>query len=556
MCPALAFGAEPLLPNLVADPPNNVTLETSSTEGGLKSSGEPKLLLRFNGYIHNVGPGALEFRGYRNSPSEPMKAFQRVYNSDGSYREEPSSAELVYATADGHEHWHLQRAAKYSLWNSARTAEAAPAQKVGFCLDDSEHVDPFGPGEAVYSEANGREFCRQHQPEATRLFEGISVGWRDRYDASLAFQWVDASSVLPGEYWLREDVNPTGVIKETGGPNQPTYATSHTIIPGFDALAQAPGTPAGKPVAITLTSQPWNDSATPKYTIVSGPQHGTLSTLVKNQLTYTPEAGYYGFDSFTFSAADPHSEFPRSPAVATVAIESGTGEPASVAIQGAPSSMIAGTSVQLSALVTRDSHPVTWSASAGSISAGGLYTAPSAPPTGGTVIVTAHTSRGAHDQATISILPVPAPESRPAAPLALSSPPPVIYPPHVILVGRRLLMTTRVSRAGRVRLSAYLGRHLLGTCVARTPANRNFTCRVTLDENIRLNARIGVLASLRIGRTVFMSVRRAAPVPRMRMTGSRPLHGHTAAAASLQFWCTPCLATSLPAHAGLSRAQA
>jgi hypothetical protein len=544
MLPGLAFAAQPLLPNTVADPPNNVTLETSSTEGGLKGSGEPKLLLRFNGYIHNVGPGPLEFRGFRNSPAEPMKAFQRVYNADGSSNEEPSSAELVYAMADGHEHWHLQRAARYSLWNSARTAEAAPAQKVGFCLDDSEHVDPFGPGEAVYSEANGREFCRQHQPEATRLFEGVSVGWRDRYRSDLAFQWVDASSVLPGEYWLREDVNPTGVIKETGGPNQPAYATSHTIIPGFDALAQVAGTPAGKPVAITLTSQAWNDSATPKYTIASQPQHGTLSALVKNQVTYTPEAGYYGVDSITFSAADPHSEFTHSPAVATVAIESGTGEPATVAIQGAPSSMIAGTSVQLSALVARDSHPVIWTASAGAISAGGLYTAPSAPPAGGTVTVTAQTSRGAHDQATISILPIPASEPLPAAPLAVTSRPPVIYPPQVILVGRRLLMTTRVSLAGRVRLSAYLGRHRLGTCVARTPANRSFTCRVTLDKKIRLNARIGVLASLRVGRTVFMSVRRAAPVPRMKMKGSTGLGMHTADLASTQFWCGPSMMES------------
>jgi hypothetical protein len=51
-----------LLPNIVADPPTNVTLETSTTEGGLKGSGEPKLLMRFNGYIHNVGPGALDRR--------------------------------------------------------------------------------------------------------------------------------------------------------------------------------------------------------------------------------------------------------------------------------------------------------------------------------------------------------------------------------------------------------------------------------------------------------------------------------------------------------------
>jgi len=407
--PRAAHAAEPtpLLPNIVADAPSNVSMETSTTEGGLKASGEAKLLLRFNGYIHNVGPGALDFRGYRKSSSEPMKAFQRVYNKDGTYKEEPSKAELVYATADGHEHWHLQRAAKYSLWNSAKTAEAAPAMKVGFCLDDSEHVESgIGPSTAVYSDANGREFCRRRQPQALNLFEGVSVGWRDLYSSGLAFQWVDASNVLPGEYWLREDVNPTGVIKETGGANTPTYAKSPTIIPGFDALAQSASTAVDQPKPLTLTSKAWKDSATPKYTIVSAPQHGQLGAVNKNQVTYTPAAGYSGVDSFTFSASDPNSPFPRHPAVATVSIEvTGPAQPA-VTIEGAPASMTAGTSVQLSAHVINDSPTVTWAASAGSITTGGLYTAPSEPPAGGSVVVTATTAKGAHDQRTIEIVSV------------------------------------------------------------------------------------------------------------------------------------------------------
>ncbi len=568
-----------LLPNIVADPPTNVTLETSTTEGGLKTSGEPKLLLRFNGYIHNVGPGALDFRGSRSSPSEPMKAFQRLYTAGGSFKEEPSSAELIYVTADGHEHWHLQRAAKYSLWNAEKTAEVTPAMKVGFCLDDSEHVETgIGPKEAVYSDSTGREFCRQHQPEATSLFEGVSAGWRDLYSSNLAFQWVEASNVLPGEYWLREDVNPTGVIKEAGGANAPAYASKATIIPGFNALAEATGTRTGEAKALALTSRAWNDSATPKYTIASQPSHGTLSAVSKNQVTYTPAPGYVGPDSFTYSAADPNSPFPTHPALATVSIEvseastqptpellagdatstytvgdqtaggreeafqftaksSGTIEelqfrtnastntgvtglslgvfaenagkpgevlgkatvsgrpatsswikvsglsvpvlsatkywlvalplgpsssflhynvavgsggsgnlesiatglstmtaesswatfnqgpvgfqaigtsggtqppppPPSVTIEGAPASMTAGTSMQLSANVSNDAPTVTWSASAGSITTAGLYTAPAEVPAGGSVTVTATSSKGAKAQRTIEITPV------------------------------------------------------------------------------------------------------------------------------------------------------
>jgi Big-like domain-containing protein/lysyl oxidase len=727
LCMALAGGAwaaEPELPNLVADPPSNVSLETSTTEGGLKEPGEAMLLLRFNGYIHNVGPGALDFRGSRKSSSEAMHAFQRVYYSDGSFKEEPSSAELVFATADGHDHFHLQHAAKYSLWNSSRTGEAAPAMKVGFCLEDSEHVEPaVGPKEAVYSEGTGRKFCRRGEPEALSLFEGISAGWRDLYESTLAFQWVDASSVLPGEYWLREDVNPAGVIKETGGANAPGYATGATIIPGFDALAQSGETRPGEPRTLTLTSKAWKDTATPRYTIVRQPSHGTLSAVSGNQVTYTPAAGYSGPDSFTFSAADPNSPFPRHPSTAPVAIQVGgsktllagdttstysegdqtpagheeafqftarswgtveelwfrtnetanpgitglslgvfsdkagtpgellgtataSGEPetstwikvgglatrvvagtkywlatlplggasnelhfnaaaakltgtgdvesgaggltklteesewkafnqgpvgfqargteaqATVAVSGAPSSMIVGTSVQLSALVTNDSPAVMWSASEGTVSASGLYTAPSSPPAGGAVTVTATSSRGAQGQTSIAILPVPPVEPHPAAvasstaevgttnpgggpsggpPGASPTIPPAVYRPGAVLIGHNLILTTKVTRAGRVRLTAYLGHRRLGSCAVQTPADRGFTCRVRLGRGIRLDAPISVLASLRIGTTLLDILRPAAPVPKMKMPTAGPSHAHAAVA---QFWCSPTMLES------------
>jgi hypothetical protein len=105
-------------------------------------------------------------------------------------------------------------------------------------------------------------------------------------------------------------------------------------------------------------------------------------------------------------------------------------------------------------------------------------------------------------------------------------------------------MTTKVGRAGKVRLTAYLGRHRLGTCAAQTPGGRSFTCRLTLEKSVRLSARIGILASLRAGGTVVNSLRPAAPVPRMNMKGSSGLGAHAAGASSRQFWCGPSLVES------------
>jgi hypothetical protein len=527
--PAHASAPTPLLPNLVADPPDNVSLGVSSET----PTGEPMpsaLLLRFNGYVHNVGPGALDFRGSREAPKTgnlafpAMNAIQRLYNGDGetgeTYEAEPSPAEMIYVNADGHHHWHLQRVAFYSLWNSEKTAEVAPAQKVGFCLEDSEHVEPsVGPSSPVYADnvPPYRDFCQEYKPEATSLFEGISPGWRDRYKSDLAFQWVDVSNVLPGSYWLREDVNTTGVIKEVGAVNTPAYAIKPTVIPGFDALPQSAGIPVGVSAeTLTLTSQAWGDSSTPKYTIVSQPAHGTLSAVSANQVTYTPAPGYGGSDSFTFAAADPNSAFPLSPAVATVSIDVAVPPQPSVEISGAPSSMIAGTSVQLSATVTNDSGGVAWSASAGTITAGGLYTAPATRPAAGVAIVKAQSESGVNDQDTIAILPVPTPAPAPEAGSGASAS--ILSTPRAVLIGRKLIMTTKVMRAGRIRLSAYLRGHRLGTCVARTPSDRTFTCRLTLPPRVSLHARISIWATLRIGHRLLQRVRPAAAIAPMKMS--------------------------------------
>jgi Lysyl oxidase/Bacterial Ig domain len=618
---AHAAGGPALLPDLVADPPDGVEVKPYSSEG------TTRLLLRFNGYIHNKGPGAVDFRGSRTavklSPANeqklkedeeqkkavspeieqqlaasPMHAFQRLFttkegeeetNIERSHVDETSSAELLYSNADGHNHWHLQRAAKYSLWNSAKTAEVAPAQKVGFCLDDSEHVDKDkGPANPVYSDnvAPFREFCEQYHPNATSLFEGISPGWRDKYSSNLTFQWVDASNVLPGEYWLREDVNPLGVVKETSSANVPVYATKATVIAGFDAIAQNVATGNGEAKTIALSAKAWSDSATPKYTIASQPQHGTLSAISQGKLTYTPNAGYAGADSFTFSAADPTSPFPTSPALATVSIE--VGEAAkipSVAIEGAPASMTTGTSAQLSAQVANDSPTVTWAASAGSITQEGLYMAPGTLPSSGSVTVSATTAKGAKDQRTIAIVApeaiepapeAPAGETPPATPpagetppsetttatggsntatgtgLVLSQPPSpgtggvlgehsatvrvAVERPTVVLIGRALVMSARPSAPGSIRLSAFLGAHRLGSCESVTPAERSFTCRVRLGKGVSTRARIRVQATLRDGSTVARSVRPAAPVAALQMQmGGQSAHAGLAAA----FWCSP-----------------
>ncbi len=572
---ARASSPTPQLPSLVADPPDNISLdESEETPTGGHMAAE--LLLRFNGYVHNKGPGALDFRGMREAPpnpsepaSPPMGVFQRIYEypstedppptaEDTPHKDEPSHGVMEYVTADGHEHWHLQHVARYSLWNAEKTAEVAPSQKVGFCLEDSEHVEPEkGPSEPVYKDGgeHPREFCRYRQPGATEVFEGISEGWRDLYTSDLAFQWVDVSNVLPGEYWLRAEVDPEHFIQEAPGPKPPAYAEQPTVVPGYDAHAQSRSVEINHPVTVTLTSQRWEGtesdeqpSSTPSYKIVTPPTHGTLGAIASGQVTYTPTSGYSGPDSFTFSANDPYSPFPENPAIATVSIDV-SDKPAapSVAIEGAPANMIAGTSVQLSALVSNDTPEVRWSASSPTIRPTGpetaTYTAPAMPSPGERVTVTAESPDGGRDQRTIEILPVPKPGPKPEVPAQSTPPatipslpsPPVTAPsgaqtpapgsPHAVtssgplskptamLIGRKLYMTAIAREAGRLRLTAVLRGLRIGSCVTSVKRSQSLTCTMILPKGIPAKAPIGVWATLRVGDRIVQTVLRPARVP-------------------------------------------
>jgi hypothetical protein len=470
-----ARASEPglMLPNLVADPPNEAQLTTSSIEG------RSRLLLRFSGYLHNDGEGALDIRGSRAEPVvrgkdagelkqqvmfarlaeetlpqaleeeltvPAMKAEQRIFqvkeirgrpeeSLEREHIEREINAQILYSNADGHHHWHLQHIARYSLWNASRTAEVAPAQKVGFCLTDSQHVEPEkGPSTAVYSdnEPPYESFCRHFEPNATSLYEGISPGWRDRYGNELAFQWVDASDVSPGEYWLREDVDPERVLEEEGGGNKHEYAAEPTIIPGFVADPESIEDREGEPVKFELGVQRYDDESQPLETIVSPPAHGTLSHIEGGRLTYTPKPGYSGTDSFSFAASDPDSQFPESPPVAEVSI-SVASQQATISIGGAQQTLVAGTSEQLTAAVSHDNGAVEWEASAGTVTPSGeggrqaTYTAPSVPPPSGSATVTAHLHDHPSISASVSIavspIPTPVPQPEPP-PEPVSEPPP------------------------------------------------------------------------------------------------------------------------------------
>ncbi|MCL5256307.1 MAG: Ig-like domain-containing protein [Chloroflexi bacterium] len=116
-------------------------------------------------------------------------------------------------------------------------------------------------------------------------------------------EWV---SVSPQSY-----DSTTGCVTMTlDGSSTPSIGQLNGSIFAGGTLNTAPvanpvsvATNQGTPVTITLDATD-ADGDPLTYSVVSGPSHGTLSAITGDQVTYTPSAGYYGSDSFTYKAND------------------------------------------------------------------------------------------------------------------------------------------------------------------------------------------------------------------------------------------------------------
>ena len=502
------------LPDLVSDAPTDQLLATYE-----HPDGTTHLLLRFDGYVHNSGFGAFEMRGSQNVDGEMTLTRQRIYRTNGSSFDDPDrGAALIWEPGDRHEHWHLRNVSRYSLWDFSQTAEVAPAMKVGFCLVDSEHPDPHGPVDDVYTSAANSN-CGESDPTRSSITEGVSAGYRDRYRRTTAFQWVDVTDVQPGVYWLQAQIDTDDYVRESDEVNVGAFAADSSTIPGYRAKPVSAGVVnATGPTMVSLDTDSFGSNLGARvFRIIEPPRHGRLSqesgpTFTADSVEYTPDPGWVGPDSFTYEARDDTNTFPRYPAAAAVTLNVGGVSP-SVSLSGAPALMTAGTSARLFASVIADNPRVRWtvdgisggSAEVGSVDLTGLYLAPAQAPPSGTVTIRATSISGAFDEVTIVVADPPPPEAAPTVELATIEPGPLTKADRLglrgvsaVVDGRFLLVSARSGQAGVVRVRARNGNRQLGHCEVRTPAGRPLTCSFRIPRAVAaLDTR--VVATLRVG---------------------------------------------------------
>ena len=186
-----ASAQQPLLPNMTPWPAFDILVQ-------LNSEGEPELRFAFLSW--NNGAGPLELIAGEVAQGQ-QNVYQRIYNDDGSYADTLAGN---FEWHQGHDHFHFEDYALYVLpavtGNSQRTST-----KTSFCLMDSNRVDdslPGAPTEAGYASCGN-------------FFQGISIGWGDKYSWRLIGQEISLTNLQDGDYRLITTVDPENRLQET-----------------------------------------------------------------------------------------------------------------------------------------------------------------------------------------------------------------------------------------------------------------------------------------------------------------------------------------------------
>ena len=282
--------------------------------------GVDMLVVRFDGFVTNVGDGPLRVAGNPQTDS----VYQWLLEAGGDplnpadYQAGPKVS-VIYETDDGHNHWHLRNAQEYALWNEDRTEQVTVGAKVGFCLYDIGQIWATAPPR--YYDGSVVQFCDQGDPSSTTIEMGVTPGWKDVYGYTLNQQWVDVSAVAPGVYFLSNQTDTSNQIVESDETNNGlSFHPDPVMIPGHLPGDTTATTTKGITVDVDLPSTSFGSPGSIGFEIVTEPHWGTVTVDATGTATYTPDAGFSGPDSFTFAVFDTTSSYPKVRPTATVGI--------------------------------------------------------------------------------------------------------------------------------------------------------------------------------------------------------------------------------------------
>ena len=169
--------------------------------------------LRFDTILANVGSGAFEVAYVADPTNGVLAAHQRIYRSDGSFRDRFATQTEFHPT---HAHFHIKDVYLAHLWKTNARRKpvgrrpVASSDKNGFCPQDSTPVES-GAGERTYMCYDPQQFGSGGAFQVV----GISPGWGDIYSAYLPDQYIEISGVPHGYYIFELEIDPHDYFVET-----------------------------------------------------------------------------------------------------------------------------------------------------------------------------------------------------------------------------------------------------------------------------------------------------------------------------------------------------
>jgi hypothetical protein len=196
-------------PDLGMAPLSDISIEKV---GGRKSDGPTQL--RFSATIVNVGSLPFELAALRADGGSPFGVVQRLGAS-----EIPTPAVSLVFGGDGHNHWHVKDLERYELVRLDNGVKVGTSSKSGFCFYDTTFYRslPGTPSQSVYRSAG----CGTQ--ESLDVTMGLSIGWGDRYPATLPDQYIDITGLANGRYRLYAEADPENWFAESDETNNATW---------------------------------------------------------------------------------------------------------------------------------------------------------------------------------------------------------------------------------------------------------------------------------------------------------------------------------------------
>jgi hypothetical protein len=124
---------------------------------------------------------------------------------------------MEYDSRPGHEHWHFQDFAQYSLLDSTGKLVVL-SEKEAFCLAPTDAIDLTADGANWLPSAIGLgTACGSSS--AIWVRETLDAGWGDTYFQYLPGQSFDITNLPNGRYFIRVQANPFGNLYERDSTN-------------------------------------------------------------------------------------------------------------------------------------------------------------------------------------------------------------------------------------------------------------------------------------------------------------------------------------------------